>query len=72
MFNRLVAGWAYGGFLAGLLLLALTPIFASGWDGATTLVFLALPVYIIHQYEEHDGDRFRRFVNKRLGGGARS
>ena len=69
MFDRLVANWVYGGFLAGLLLLALTPIFAAGWDGATTLVFLALPVYMIHQYEEHDADRFRRFVNKRLGGG---
>ncbi len=69
MFNRLVANWVYGGFLAGVLLLALTPIFAAGWDGATTLVFLALPVYMIHQYEEHDADRFRRFVNKRLGGG---
>lgn len=69
MFHRLVANWVYGGFLAGLLLLALTPLFAAGWDGATTLVLLALPVYMIHQYEEHDADSFRRFVNARLGGG---
>ncbi len=69
MFDRLVANWVYGGFLAGLVLLVLTPLFPAGPNGATTLVALALPVYMIHQYEEHDADRFRRFVNLRLGGG---
>ena len=69
MFDRLVANWVYGGFLAGLVLLVLTPLFPAGPNGATMLVALALPVYMIHQYEEHDADRFRRFVNLRLGGG---
>ena len=29
-------------------------------------VFLMLPAYMIHQVEEHAGDRFRRFVNKHI------
>src|SRR5262249_48012725 len=33
------------------------------------LVFLSLPVYMLHQYEEHDDDRFRRFVNTHIAGG---
>ena len=29
MFARLIANWVYGGFLAGLLLLLLTPVLVS-------------------------------------------
>lgn len=67
--QRLIANWVYGGFLAGLMLLALLPLVAGGLSTAMLLVVLNLPVYMIHQYEEHDADRFRRFVNTRLGGG---
>jgi hypothetical protein len=66
---RLQAHWVYGGALAGLLLLLLTPLFARGWTGPETLSFLALPAYMLHQYEEHDADRFRQFVNRTIGGG---
>ena len=69
MFERLQAHWVYGGFLAGLMLLALTPLFANRWTLGETLVFLSLPVYMLHQYEEHDDDRFRRFVNAHMAGG---
>src|SRR5271170_5796943 len=70
MLNRLIANWVYGGFLAGLLLLALTPpIIAQGWPSSLLATFLCLPVYMLHQYEEHDNDRFRRFVNQSLGKG---
>jgi len=68
-FDRLYANWVYGGFLAGLLLIGLLPVFSQGWSLAMTLVFLQLPIYMLHQYEEHDADRFRRFVNENLGGG---
>ncbi len=34
------------------------------------LTFLTLPAYMLHQYEEHDADRFRRFVNEVIGHGA--
>jgi hypothetical protein len=33
-------------------------------------VFLQQPLYMMHQLEEHVDDRFRRFVNARLAGGA--
>lgn len=66
---RLIDNWVYGGALAGLLLLALMPTLTAGWPLADTLVFLVLPIYMIHQYEEHDGDRFRRFINDLMAGG---
>lgn len=69
MLTRLCDNWVYGGFLAALMLLLLTPVLASGWSLALLLIWLQLPVYMLHQYEEHDGDRFRRFVNATIGGG---
>ena len=70
MIGRLCAHWVYGGFLAGLMLFALTPLFAAGWSADFTLVFIQLPLYMLHQYEEHDADRFRIYVNRTVGDGA--
>ncbi|MGD0547119.1 MAG: HXXEE domain-containing protein [Terracidiphilus sp.] len=69
MLSRLIANWVYGGFLAGLLLLFLTPILARGWPPALLATFLCLPAYMLHQYEEHDNDRFRQFFNRNFGKG---
>ena len=33
------------------------------------LAFLALPFYMLHQYEEHENDRFRLLLNRTLGAG---
>jgi hypothetical protein len=57
------------GALAGapLLLLALAPLLAfPAW---LFWVFLLQPIYMVHKLEEHVGDRFRTFVNERIGGG---
>lgn len=67
--GRLQTWWVYGGFLAGIMLLALTPLLVPGWGPAQTLAFLVLPVYMLHQYEEHDDDRFHRFVITVMGKG---
>ena len=67
--ERLQQNWVYGGALAGLMLLALTPLLLGGWDRPAVLAFLVLPVYMLHQYEEHDDDRFHRFVVAELGKG---
>jgi Protein of unknown function with HXXEE motif len=67
MFARLIANWVYGGFLAGLLLLLLTPLLMHSWPASLVTTFLCLPVYMVHQYEEHDNDRFRLFVNQKIG-----
>lgn len=69
MLNRLIYNWVYGGFLAGLLLVALSPLIISHWPAALTTTFFCLPAYMLHQYEEHDKDRFRIFVNRMLGNG---
>ena len=67
--SRLSSYWVYGGFLAGLLLLALIPELSRQWTAALSVVFLQLPIYMMHQFEEHDDDRFRRFFNRTIGGG---
>lgn len=69
MLARLRDNWVYGGFLAALMLLAVTPVLAGGWPLALLLIWLQLPVYMLHQYEEHDADRFRQVVNATIGGG---
>src|ERR1700757_127939 len=67
MLGRLIANWVYSGFLAGLLLLFLTPDLVRSWPAAIVATFLCLPSYMIHQYEEHDNDRFRLYVNQKIG-----
>lgn len=69
MMNRFFSYWVYGGFLAAFLLLGLMPAFTCTWELPLILVFLQLPVYMLHQLEEHDDDRFRRFINDLIGGG---
>ncbi|WP_260740634.1 HXXEE domain-containing protein [Tunturiibacter lichenicola] len=69
MLTRLRDNWVYGGFLAALMLLALTPVLARDWSPGLLLIWLQLPIYMLHQYEEHDDDSFRRFVNTTIGGG---
>lgn len=69
MFERLITHWVYGGALAGLLLLMLFPLLTAGWSMPLALTFLHLPMYMLHQYEEHDQDRFRTFFNRTVGGG---
>jgi len=67
MFGRLIPNWVYGGFLAGLLLLFISPVLVRSWSGPLVATFLCLPAYMIHQYEEHDNDRFRLYVNQKIG-----
>ncbi|MDE3155320.1 MAG: HXXEE domain-containing protein [Acidobacteriota bacterium] len=69
MLQRLVTNWVYGGSLAGVLLLLLAPLLTRTWPASLAATFLLLPVYMVHQYEEHDDDRFRRFVNGTMGHG---
>jgi hypothetical protein len=69
MLDRLYRNWVYGGSLAGILIFLLAPLILRGWSWPMIAVFLQLPLYMVHQYEEHDGDRFGRFVNGMLGDG---
>jgi hypothetical protein len=67
--TRLFNYWVYGGFLAGVMILALLPLFATDWSATFTTIFVLLPIYMLHQYEEHGGDRFRLYVNRTVGNG---
>lgn len=62
--------WPYAGALAAGFLLVLFPVLWHTAGLALALVFLQLPVYMIHQLEEHAGERFRLYVNALLGSGA--
>jgi hypothetical protein len=61
--------WPYAAAFAGLVLLAVAPLWWDATGAALGLVYLQLPVYMLHQLEEHRGDAFRRFVNERIAGG---
>lgn len=61
--------WVRFGTVCAALLLILTPLLAGRLDPPVLAVFLALPVYMVHQIEEHAGDRFRRYFNETMGGG---
>jgi uncharacterized protein with HXXEE motif len=46
---------------AGLFLTA--PLVRRGASRATLLTYLQLPVYLLHQYEEHGHGAFKRYIN---------
>lgn len=63
------AHWVAAALFMGLALLLLLPLGIAGGDSALLLVYLASPIYMLHQVEEHLGDRFRSYVNTRVFGG---
>jgi hypothetical protein len=69
MFGRFVDDWVYGGALAAPALLIVAIGLAASAGEPLIATYILLPIYMLHQLEEHAGDRFRRFVNERLGGG---
>lgn len=61
--------WPYAAlFTAGFLSL-LAPLVFHFAGAPLGLVYLQLPIYMLHQYEEHARDRFRLWVNKNIGHG---
>jgi hypothetical protein len=69
MINRLVDHWVYGGALAGVLLFLLLPAVDTGWPLALVLVYLQMPIYMLHQLEEHDNNGFQHVINDMIGHG---
>ena len=61
--------WMYAGAVAGLFLSSLVPLLIGAWSLPLLLIYLQLPVYLLHQVEEHHDDRFRQFVNDNIAGG---
>src|SRR3712207_620184 len=65
----LIAEWPYASVLVAAFLLVLLPLWWRTAGLGLALVFLQLPIYLIHQCEEYAGDRFRQYVNHHLAGG---
>lgn len=59
--------WPKAAAFTACFLLALLPIVWSSEGLAAMLIYVQLPIYMIHQLEEHHGDRFRLYINQRLG-----
>ena len=67
----LVDDWNWPGAAAfcGIVLLGLFPVILPLAGLAVALVFLQMPLYMLHQIEEHSGDRFRLHINSVIGRG---
>ena len=63
------AHWVAAALFMGVALLLLLPVGIPGGDRALLLIYLASPIYMLHQVEEHFGDRFRKYVNTFVFGG---
>ena len=71
MWARLCDNWVYGGVTLSLVLLSLMPLIKPALSDAGFLTLLCLPVYAVHQWEEHDNNRFVTFVNSKVAVGRR-
>ena len=61
--------WPFAGTVAAAFLFALLPLVLRAWPPALVAVYALLVAYLVHQMEEHYGDRFRRFVNATVADG---
>jgi len=61
--------WMRAGLIVALITLALLPVLWETADHALLLILTLLPVYMIHQYEEHAHGRFVADFNATIGNG---
>jgi hypothetical protein len=61
--------WMRAGLIAAIALLALLPLFWDQDELALLLTYVLLPLYMIHQYEEHAHGRFIADTNATIGRG---
>lgn len=69
---ELVAHWPVAALLCPLVFAAIAPVAITTMPFDQFVTLAQLPLYMAHQAEEHANDRFRRFVNARLGSEALS
>ena len=70
--QRLSQNWVYGSLPLSFLLLGLLVSFQDHLSWLQFLLALHLPVYMWHQYEEHDDNRFKAFADTQFGPGVLS
>lgn len=61
--------WPYAALFAAVSLAAIAPLWFATSGLVLGCVFVQLPIYLLHQWEEHRGDRFRLYINRVIGGG---
>ena len=61
--------WSRMALPFAVLMLCSLPVFLTGDNLPTVLLYTLLPVYMIHQYEEHARGRFVAFFNSTMGRG---
>jgi hypothetical protein len=65
----IVENWPRMALPFAVLMLCSLPIFLTANNVALILLYTLLPVYMIHQYEEHAHGRFVEFFNSTIGRG---
>jgi hypothetical protein len=68
-YDWFIANWAKVSLIPAVMLFLVTPFIYMGIGLAAFLVFLTLPFYMLHQFEEHAGGQFKAFVTKTVGRG---
>ncbi|AJY47813.1 HXXEE domain-containing protein [Martelella endophytica] len=69
MVDWLARRWVASALFMACGFIALAPAIAVSFSAFLTLIYLHIPIYMFHQFEEHSGDRFRSFANDRMFGG---
>lgn len=64
--------WPYAAAFAAVMMVFFIPLLFSidpSEAVIASIIFVQLPLYMVHQWEEHRGDRFRLWVNTNVGKG---
>lgn len=71
--SNTVLGWLVGQWqwpaaclFAASIMLLLTPVWIATFGTALALIAMQLPLYMVHEWEEHTGDRFRKYINQNI------
>jgi hypothetical protein len=65
----IVENWSRMSLPFAVLMLCSLPVFLTAGNGSLILLYTWIPVYMIHQYEEHAHRRFVEFYNSTMGRG---
>jgi hypothetical protein len=65
----IVENWSRMSLPFAVLMLCSLPVFLTAGNGSLILLYTWIPVYMIHQYEEHAHGRFAEFFNSTMGRG---
>ena len=58
--------WSRGTVPMASVLLALSPFLRRGLGKGAFAIFLQLPLYMVHQYEEHGHGAFKAYANEKI------